>query len=75
MQSMEIIRRDNMRFYRVHVQCIDEDLKCNNHMFFDFKNSGDALSFAQDAHEANANYDVWIQIMDNENQLPEWRVI
>lgn len=65
-----------MTYYRVHAQCIDDDLKTNNHMSFDFKNSGDALSFAQDAHEANANYDIWIQIADdNDVQLPEWREI
>ena len=65
-----------MRFYRVHAQCIDEELESNNHMFFDFKDSGDALSFALDAHEANANYDVWIQIKDDDDALlPEWRVI
>ena len=64
-----------MRFHRVYAQVSDEDLEFSKLMFFDFKDSGDALSFAQDAHEANANYDIWIQIMDNENQLPEWRVI
>ena len=65
-----------MRFYRVHAQYINVDLVSNNHIVFDFKDSGDALSFALDAHEANANYDVWIQIKDDDDAvLPEWREI
>lgn len=64
-------------FYRVkiHAQCVNEDIKSTDHIFFDFKNSGDALSFATDAHDANANYDTCIYIMDGEDSLPEWREI
>lgn len=64
------------RFYRVHAQMIDDDLQCVQHMRYDFDDSSDAISFANDAHEANYNYKVWVEIADDEDMItgPEWRV-
>ena len=66
-----------MSFYRVHVQLIDDELKVNHHLHFDFIQAADAISFADDAFSANFNYNINVELVDSEDILngPEWRAI
>lgn len=60
-----------MKYFRVKITELTEDSHIS---YFDFKDPDAALHFATEAHSAQDCVDVAIHIVNDQDDMPEWRV-